>query len=123
MLDLAACSARPGQVLSLSQDASARLWDVVEETCLAVWTLDALSLVSFATADLLMLGGLMCLVPGGYVHCWGLCRETDHGNTSTEIDGLQGGGLKKANTTHKDGLLRQENGAACCKFSVIAVTA
>ena len=51
VLDLAACSARPGQVLSLSEDASARLWDVVEEICLAVWTLDALSLVRVVTAD------------------------------------------------------------------------
>ena len=51
VLDLAACSARPGQVLSLSEDASARLWDVVEKTCLAVWPLAALSLVRVKTAD------------------------------------------------------------------------
>ena len=94
VLDLAACSARPGQVLSLSQDASARLWDVVEETCLAVWTLDALSLVRVDTTYLPTLGGLICLVPGGDVLCWGLCRGTEHGCMSTEINGLPAGGLK-----------------------------
>ena len=66
MLDLAACSARPGQVLSLSEDASARLWDVVKETCLAVWPLDALSLVRINTTGL-------PTWEGSYVLSWRSC--------------------------------------------------
>lgn len=46
VVDLSACSSKPGLLVSLSKDGNARVWDVTQELCISSYNTDASCLVS-----------------------------------------------------------------------------
>lgn len=46
VVELSACSGRPGLLVSLSKDGTAKVWDVFQELCTTSYSTDAASLVS-----------------------------------------------------------------------------
>ncbi len=45
VVDLSACSSKPGLLVSLSKDGNARVWDVTQELCISSYNTDASCLV------------------------------------------------------------------------------